>query len=244
MLVEVEFAGSARVKEIVVPALSLAAQLPKNRDRSMLHPCTLLVSIAATALTISAHASVYHYALTFANGFVADGEFATMPTAPSSFIEKNPLLTGETTGSWDSSTFQEAPYATSFVQSQNMRMHQNGALLEEGTSVVAGVCLDKFFYLNFSDIGGPAIAAIDFSTARPGATSYYFISNGVNSSGVNVAYGTTGYNLFSFDVATLQAVYLGTATSLTVNAVPAPGVLAMLAVSMGFGAGARRRRTA
>ena len=74
----------------------------------MLHPCALLVSIAATVLTSSAHASVYHYALTFANGFVADGEFATMPTAPSSFIEKNPGLTGETTGSWDSSNFQQA----------------------------------------------------------------------------------------------------------------------------------------
>jgi len=235
---------SARVKQIVIPGLSLAAQLPKKKDRSMLHPCALVVSIAVTALATSAHASVYHYALTFANGFVADGEFATMPTAPSSFIEKNPGLTGETTGSWDSSNLQQAPYATSFVQSQNMRLYQNAALLQEGSGVAAGVCLEKFFYLNFSDFGSPAIGAIDFSTAQSGATSYYFISNGVNSSGVNVAYGTTGYNLFSFDVATLQAVYLGTATSLTVNAVPAPGVLAMLAVSMGFGVGARRRRTA
>ena len=235
---------SVRVNQIVVPTLSLAAQLPKKRDRSMRHPCTLLVSIAATALTTSAHASVYHYALTFANGFFADGEFDNMLTVPPFFIEKNPGLTGETTGSWDSSNFQQAPYATSFVQSQNMRLYQNAALLQEGSGVVAGVCLDKFFYLNFSDFGSPAIGAIDFSTARPGATSYYFISNGVNSSGVNVAYGTTGYNLFSFDVATLQAVYLGTATSLTVNAVPAPGVLAMLAVSMGFGAGAPRRRRA
>ncbi len=234
----------ARVKQIVIPGLSLAAQLPKKKDCSMLHPCALVVSIAVTALATSAHASVYHYALTFANGFFADGEFENKLTVPSFFIEKNPGLTGETTGSWDSSNFQQAPYATSFVHSQNMRLYQNAALLQEGSGVAAGVCLEKFFYLNFSDFGSPAIGAIDFSTARPGATSYYFISNGVNSSGVNVAYGTTGYNLFSFDVATLQAVYLGTATSLTVNAVPAPGVLAMLAVSMGFGAGARRRRTA
>ena len=81
----------------------------------MLHPCALVVSIAAMALATSAHASVYHYALTFANGFSADGEFTTMPTAPSFFIEKNPGLTGETTGSWDSSNFQQAPYATRFV---------------------------------------------------------------------------------------------------------------------------------
>ena len=57
-------------------------------------------------------------------------------------------------------------------------------------------------------------------------------------------FGSTGYNLFLFDVATSQGAYIATATSLTVQAVPAPGALALLAAagaSFGVGGGRRRR---
>ena len=75
-----------------------------------------------------------------------------------------------------------------------------------------------------------------------GATSYYFVSNGSDPSGATVAFGSTGYNLFLFDVATSQGVYIATATSLTVQAVPAPGALALLAAAgLGVGGGRRRR---
>ena len=110
-------------------------------------------------------------------------------------------------------------------------------MLDQSTTVLAGVCSDTFLYLNFSDLGTPAITALDFSTVRPSATSYYFVSNGSNPSGNTVAFGSTGYNLFLFDVATSQGTFIGTATSLTVTAVPAPGACAILAL-----AGARKRR--
>lgn len=212
--------------------------------RSTLCTSALLVPVAAAALlTSGASAGVYHYSLSFADGFVAEGEFATKATAPASFIEKNPTLTGETTGSWDFTTLTPAPYATSFVESQTMRVLQSGALLSEASNVVDGVCLDRFLYLNFSDVGGPAIAALDFSTVHSGATSYYFVSNGSDPSGATVAFGSTGYNLFRFDVATSQGTYIATATSLTVTAVPAPGALAVLA-GAGIGIGGSRRRKA
>ena len=212
--------------------------------RSTLCTSTLLVPAAAAALlTSGASAAVFHYSLSFAGGFLVEGEFATNALAPASFIEKNPTLTGETTGSWDYTTLTPAPYATSFVDSQTMRVLQSGALLSEASNVVDGVCLDRFLYLNFSNVGGPAIAALDFSTVHAGATSYYFVSNGSDPSGATVAFGSTGYNLFLFDVATLQGVYIATATSLTVQAVPAPGALAVLAAAgAGFGVGGGRRR--
>jgi hypothetical protein len=129
------------------------------------------------------------------------------------------------------------------LESQTLRVLQNGAVLDQSTTVLDGVCSDRFLYLNFSDLGTPAIAALDFSTVRPNATSYYFVSNGSNPSGNTVAFGSTGYNLFLFDVATSQGTYIGTATSLTVTAIPAPGALALLAAA-GAGVGVGRRRRA
>ena len=212
--------------------------------RSMLRIPALLVPAAAAALlTSGVSAAVYHYSLSFADGFLIEGEFATKASAPASFIEKNPDLTGETTGSWDYSTLRDAPYAATYLESHSMRVNKDGALLQQAINVVDGVCFDKFLYLNFSDVGTPSIAAIDFSTVRPGATSYYFVTNGSNPSGATVAFGSTGYNLFLFDVATLQGTYIGTATSLTVAAVPAPGALAVLAAA-GAGVGVGRRRRA
>ena len=206
-------------------------------------PALLAPAAAAALLTSGASAAVYQYSLSFANGFVAEGQFSTKASAPASFVEKNPTITGETTGSWDYTTLTPAPYATTYLESQTMRVLQNGAVLDQSTTVLAGVCSDSFLYLNFSDVGAPAIAALDFSTVRPNATSYYFVSNGSNPSGNTVAFGSTGYNLFLFDVATLQGTYIGTATSLTVAAVPAPGALAVLAAA-GAGVGVGRRRRA
>lgn len=211
--------------------------------RSTTSTSALLVSVAAAALlTSGASAAVYHYSLSFVNGFVAEGEFATKATAPASFIEKNPMLSGETTGSWDFTILTPAPYATTYLESQTMRVLQNAAVLDQSTMVVAGMCLDRFLYLNFSDVGGPAIAAIDFSTAHAGASSYYFVSNGVAPNDATVAFGSTGFNLFRFDVATLHGEYIGTATSVSVAVVPAPSVLAVLVASgVGVGGGRRRR---
>ena len=51
-------------------------------------------------------------------------------------------------------------------------------------------------------------------------------------------------DLFLFDVATSQGMFIATATSLNVTAVPAPGALALLAAagaSLGVGGGRRRR---
>ena len=97
-------------------------------------------------------------------------------------------------------------------------------------------------YLDFSSVGGPAIAGMDLSTVDPEATSYYFVSNSKDPTGAYGEYGSTGYNLFRSDVATMQDVYIGTATSLTVTAVPAPGALAVLAAAgAGVGVGRRRR---
>jgi hypothetical protein len=56
-----------------------------------------------------------------------------------------------------------------------------------------------------------------------------------------VAFGSTGYNLFLFDVATLTGTYIGTATSLSVSLVPAPGALSLLAFAGGARASRRRR---
>ena len=119
-------------------------------------PAVLVPAAAAALLTSGASAAVYHYSLSFADGFLVEGEFATKASAPASFIEKNPTLTGETTGSWDYTTLTPAPYATSFVESETMRVRQSGALLSEASNVVDGVCLDRFLYLNFSDVGAPA----------------------------------------------------------------------------------------
>jgi hypothetical protein len=202
-------------------------------------------AVTAALLTSGADAATYHYSFTFADGFIAEGEFATKASAPASFIEKNPTITGETTGPWDFTTLTPAPYAATYLESQTMRVLQNGALLNQAANVTNGVCSDSFLYLNFSDVGGPAIAALDFSTVQSGATSYYFVSNGSDPSGATVAFGSTGYNLFLFDVATLQGTYIGTATSMSVAVVPAPGVLAMLAAAgagTGFGIGGSRRR--
>ena len=212
--------------------------------RSTLRTRALLVPVAAAALlTSSASAGLYQYSLSFANGYVAEGQFSTKASAPASFVEKNPTITGETTGSWDYSALTPAPYATTYLESHTMRVLQNGAVLDQSTTVLAGVCSDTFLYLNFSDLGTPAITALDFSTVRPSATSYYFVSNGSNPSGNTVAFGSTGYNLFLFDVATSQGTYIATATSLTVTAVPAPGALAVLAAA-GIGIGGSRRRKA
>jgi hypothetical protein len=211
--------------------------------RSTLRTPALFAPVAAAALlTSGASAALYQYSLSFANGYVAEGQFSTKATAPASFVEKNPTITGETTGPWDFSALTPAPYAATYLESQTLRVLQNGAVLDQSTTVLAGVCSDTFLYLNFSDLGTPAIAALDFSTVRPSATSYYFVSNGSDPSGATVAFGSTGYNLFLFDVATSQGTYIATATSLTVAAVPAPGALAVLAAaSIGVG-GSRRRK--
>ena len=184
------------------------------------------VSLAAAAT----HAGFYQFNGTLDNGYSVQGVIETRASAPASFIESNP-------------NFPNAPFATQYVDWLNMSVFRFGSTIAEGFSVSSSVSYDPFLRVGFNS-STLNLSSFDAQTrgADTGPTPYYFISNGVNSSGVNVAYGTTGYNLFSFDVATLQAVYLGTATSLTVNAVPAPGVLAMLAVSMGFGAGAPRRR--
>jgi hypothetical protein len=193
------------------------------------NPALLAPAAAAALLTSGASAAVYQYSLSFANGYVAEGQFSTKASAPASFIESNPTLT-------------PAPYATTYLESQTMRVLQNGAVLDQSTTVFAGVCSDIYLYLDFSSVGTPAIAALDFSTVRPNATSYYFVSNGSNPSGNTVAFGSTGYNLFLFDVATSQGTYIGTATSITVTAVPAPGALAVLAAAgAGVGVGRRRR---
>ncbi len=55
-----------------------------------------------------------------------------------------------------------------------------------------------------------------------------------------MAFGSTGYSLFLFDVATSQGTLIATATSLTVAAVPAPGALAVLAAA-GICVGGSRR---
>ena len=212
--------------------------------RSTLRSPALLVPAAAAALlTSGASAAVYQYSLSFANGYVAEGQFSTKASAPASFVEKNPTITGETTGSWDFSTLTPAPYATTYLDSQTMRVLQNGAVLDQSTTVFAGMCSDIYLYLDFSSVGGPAIAGMDLSTVDSEATSYYFVSNSKDPSGAYGAYGSTGYNLFRSDVATMQDVYIGTATSLTVTAVPAPGALTLLAAA-GIGIGGSRRRKA
>ena len=211
--------------------------------RSTLHvPALLAPAAAAALLTCGASAAVYQYSLSFENGFVAEGQFSTKASAPASFVEKNPTITGETTGSWDFSTLTPAPYTTTYLESQTMRVLQNGAVLDQSTTVFAGVCSDIYLYLDFSNVGGPAIAGMDLSTVDSEATSYYFVSNSKDPTGAYGAYGSTGYNLFRSDVATSQDVYIGTATSITVTAVPAPGALALLAAAgAGVGVGRRRR---
>jgi hypothetical protein len=124
-----------------------------------------------------------------------------------------------------------------------MRVLQYGAVLDQSTTVFAGVCSDIYLHLDFSTVGGPTIAGMDLSTVDPEATSYYFVSNSKDPSGAYGAYGSTGYNLFRSDVATMQDVYIGTATSITVTAVPTPGALAVLAAA-GIGVGGSRRRKA
>jgi len=200
--------------------------------RSTLCTSAILVPVAAAALlTSDASAAFYQYSLSFANGYVAEGQFSTKASAPASFIESNPTLT-------------PAPYATTYLESQTMRVLQYGEVLDQSTTVFAGVCSDIYLYLDFSNVGGPAIAGMDLSTVDPEATSYYFVSNSKAPNGDYGAYGSTGYNLFRSDVATLIDVYIATATSLTVTAVPAPGALALLAAagaSFGLGGGRRRR---
>ena len=197
---------------------------PTLRNRALLAPAA-----AAALLTSGASAAVYQYSLSSENGFVAEGQFSTKASAPASFIESNPTQT-------------PAPYATTYLESQTMRVLQYGAVLDQSTTVFAGVCSDIYLYLDFSSVGGPAIAGMDLSTVDPEATSYYFVSNSKDPSGAYGAYGSTGYNLFRSDVATMQDVYIGTATSITVTAVPAPGALALLAAAgAGVGVGRRRR---
>ena len=131
---------------------------------------------------------------------------------------------------------------TTYLESQTMRVLQNGAVLDQSTTVFAGVCSDIYLYLDFSNVGGPAIAGMDLSTVDSQATSYYFVSNSKDPTGAYGAYGSTGYNLFRSDVVTMQDTYIGTATSLTVTAVPVPGALALLAAAgIGVGGGRRRR---
>jgi hypothetical protein len=193
-------------------------------------PALFVPAAAAALLTSGASAAVYQYSLSFANGYVAEGQFSTKASAPASFIESNP-------------TDAPAPYATTYLESQTMRVLQYGAVLDQSTTVFAGVCSDIYLHLDFSTVGGPTIAGMDLSTVDPEATSYYFVSNSKDPSGAYGAYGSTGYNLFRSDVATMQDVYIGTATSLTVIAVPAPGALAVLAAA-GIGVGGSRRRKA
>jgi hypothetical protein len=94
-----------------------------------------------------------------------------------------------------------------------------------------------FYFIKFTKL----LCRLDFSTVTPGATSYYFVTNGTNPAGEAVAFGSTGYNLFLFDVATLTGTYIGTANSLSVSLVPAPGALSLLAFAGGACAARRRR---
>ena len=193
-------------------------------------PALIVPAAAAALLTSGASAAVYQYSLSFANGYVVEGQFSTKASAPASFIESNPTQTSP-------------PYATTYLESHTMRVLQYGAVIDQSTSVFAGVCSDLYLYLDFSSVGGPAIAGMDLSTVDPEATSYYFVSNSKDPTGAYGAHGSTGYNLFLSDVVTMQDVYIGTATSLTVVEVPAPGALAVLAAA-GIGVGGRRRRKA
>jgi len=205
------------------------------------HESALFATAAALLVSSGASAAVYHYSLGFDNGFLAAGEFTTKASAPASFIEKNPDMINETTTAWNPATLQDAPYAATYLESHSMRVSQGGLLLGESQTVIAGICTDKFLYLNFTDAGTPTIAALDFSTVTPGATSYYFVTNGTDPAGDAVAFGSTGYNLFLFDVATLTGTYIGTATSFSVSLVPAPGALSLLAFAGGACASRRRR---
>ena len=68
--------------------------------RSTLCTFAFIVPVAAAALlTSGASAAFYQYSLSFADGFVAEGQFSTKASAPASFIESNPTST-------------PAPYAT------------------------------------------------------------------------------------------------------------------------------------
>ena len=125
---------------------------PTLRNRALLAPA------AAALLTSGASAAVYQYLLSFENGFVAEGQFSTKASAPASFIESNPTRT-------------PAPYTTTYLESQTMRVLQNGAVLDQSTTVFAGVCSDIYLYLDFSNVGGPAIAGMDLSTVDSEATS-------------------------------------------------------------------------
>ena len=79
---------------------------PTLRNRALLAPAA-----AAVLLTSGASAAVYQYSLSFANGYVAEGQFSTKTSAPASFIESNPTQTA-------------APYATTYLESQTMRVLQ------------------------------------------------------------------------------------------------------------------------
>ncbi len=173
-----------------------------------------LLSTTATAavLTTGLIASGFAYCATaadftfngnFTDGYSVTGSFTTKNSAPPSFSEAGSGV-------------------TQFLQSLSMSFFKNMTSLDSGSAVVNGTSIDSFLRFDYN-FQTNSLPALNISATEPNKSLYYYITNGTNFNNERVPYGSTTYNLFSFDPtkpSDSSVTFLGSASSIQVAAVP------------------------
>ena len=188
-----------------------------------------IVSLSTLAVAVIAHADFYQYSISFSGGagFSASGVMQTKADAPSSFLEVHP-------------TPDVTPFATTYIQSLSMNVFQASALVGANNVVSDGVSTNRWLYFQFSSALTPTFINVDMNTKQSPIDPYYFITDGISPDGITVPYGSTTFNLFHYDIALSQAIFIGSANEFTVTQVPSPGALGVLALCGGIARGRRR----
>jgi hypothetical protein len=116
--------------------------------------------------------------------------------------------------------------ATKFLKSLSFSAFDPSKnLLESGSTVVNGVSSDPFLIFNFDTVA-KKITGLDVT----GNQDNFFLSNAVTPNGNFVGAGNSDYNFFFNNKGTQKAVFVDTASSVRVTAVPeSTPVLGLLA---------------
>ncbi len=161
--------------------------------------------LVASGFATPATAADFTFNGNFTNGYSATGSFTTKNSAPPSFSEAGSGV-------------------TKFLQSLSLSVLKGMTSLDSSSTVVNGTSNDSFLRLDYNSQTN-SLPALDVSTTEPNKSLYYYITNANDPSNQRVPFGSTTYNLFSFDTTkplASGATFLGSASSIQVAAVPEP----------------------
>jgi|GEM_PF-2413147 len=163
----------------------------------------LTTGLVASGFAKSATAADFTFNGKFTDSYSVTGSFTTKNSAPPSFSESGSGV-------------------TQFLQSLSMSFFKDMTSLDSGSAVVNGTSIDSFLRLDYN-FQTNSLTALNISATEPNKSLYYYITNGTNLNNERVPYGSTTYNLFSYDPtkpSDSSVTFLGSASSIQVAAVP------------------------